>query len=128
MAYCSQEEKARIALLVKPILKKYGMKGTLSVLHHSKLVLTLASGKLDIIGNARSLDGDIPESTTYINVNHYWFGRDFNGEVVSFLREVIDALNDGNWDASDPQTDYFSVGKYIAVDVGRWDKPYIVTK
>ena len=39
MAYVSQELKARIAPRVKEILSKHGLKGSLSVRHHSTLVL-----------------------------------------------------------------------------------------
>jgi hypothetical protein len=33
-------------------------------------------------------------------------------------------MNDGNHDNSDIQSDYFDVGWYISINVGRWDKPY----
>ena len=51
MAYMSQEHKAKIAPVVKEILKKYGVKGTLAVRHHSSLVLNIKSGKIDFIEN-----------------------------------------------------------------------------
>ena len=44
MAYMSQERKSEIAPKVKSILKKFGIKGSLSVRHHSTLSLTLKSG------------------------------------------------------------------------------------
>ena len=31
-------------------------------------------------------------------------------------------MNVGNHDNSDPMTDYFDVGWYISVNLGRWDK------
>jgi hypothetical protein len=39
MAYMNQERKARIAPVVKDILKKYHIKGSLSVRNHMVLVL-----------------------------------------------------------------------------------------
>jgi hypothetical protein len=33
-------------------------------------------------------------------------------------------MNAGNWDKSDIQTDYFNVGWYIDVNIGKWNKPY----
>jgi hypothetical protein len=36
------------------------------------------------------------------------------------------AMNDGNHDRSDIQTDYFDVGWYVDVNIGRWNKPYIL--
>jgi hypothetical protein len=38
--------------------------------------------------------------------------------------ELRDAMNDGNWDNSDPQTDYFNVGWYSYIKIGRFGKPY----
>ena len=47
MAYVSQEMKSELAPVIKTILKKYGMKGSLAVRNHSTLVLNLKSGKID---------------------------------------------------------------------------------
>jgi ABC-type proline/glycine betaine transport system substrate-binding protein len=41
MAYMNQEKKAIIANVLKPILKKYNIKATMSVRDHSTFVLTL---------------------------------------------------------------------------------------
>ena len=41
MAYVSQETKAKIVASVKPIMKKYGLKGTFSVHNHSTICLNL---------------------------------------------------------------------------------------
>jgi len=35
-------------------------------------------------------------------------------------------MNEGNHDNSDIMTDYFDVGWYISVRLGKWDKPYVV--
>jgi len=35
-------------------------------------------------------------------------------------------MNIGNFDKSDVQTDYFHVGWYMSVNLGKWDKPYIL--
>lgn len=135
MAYMNQENKKRLAPKIKAVLKKYGMKGTLSVRNHSTLVCNIKSGDLDIIGNAnevmRSRPNDEPfyrEYEGHINVNVYWIDRHYTGKVQQFLRELVDAMNDGNWDKSDIQTDYFNVGWYIDINVGSWDKPYLYNK
>jgi hypothetical protein len=134
MAYVSQEKKAAIAPAVKAALKKYGVKGSLSVNHHSTLVLTLKSGKLDFIGNynagvtRRDPTGGrcVRPATDSLDVNVYWYKEHFTGRVLDCLKEVIDAMNVGNHDRSDIQSDYFDVGWYVDVKVGRWNKPYIV--
>ena len=49
MAYVSQELKAKLAPKIKAICKKYGVKASLAVRHHSTLVLNIKSGKVDFI-------------------------------------------------------------------------------
>jgi hypothetical protein len=34
-------------------------------------------------------------------------------------------MNIGNHDRSDSQTDYFDVGFYTDISIGRWDTPYV---
>lgn len=35
-------------------------------------------------------------------------------------------LNIDNYDNSDSQTDYFDVGHYTSINLGSWNKPFIV--
>ena len=113
MAFMNQEKKKRLAPKIKEILKKYNMKGTLSVDNYSTLNLNLKSGSIDF-GTDR--------------VNEYWYHEHFadNPQALAFLSEVIPAMNEGNHDNSDMMTDYFDVGWYIGVRLGKWDKPYSV--
>lgn len=141
MAYMNQEKKARIAPVVKSILKKYGVKGTMSVRNHSTLVLNIKSGSIDFIENYIETD-KTKSYTKYmsddqiayirknksIDVNPYWYHEHFSGKAKNFLREVIVAMNNGNHDNSDIQTDYFDVGWYIDVNIGNWKNPYELTK
>ena len=53
MAYMNQTKKQTIAAKVKPILAKYGMKGSLSVRNHSTIVLKLTAGPIDFIGDLK---------------------------------------------------------------------------
>jgi hypothetical protein len=36
-------------------------------------------------------------------------------------------MNAGNHNNSDVQSDYFDVGWYIDVNIGKWNKPYVAT-
>ena len=135
MAYMSQERKANIAPKVKAVLKKYGVKGSLSVRHHSSLVLTLKSGKIDFIANSNRVCGNDfyqvakgfkPNTQGYSDVNPYWFHEHYDGDAKAFLTEVFAEMNKGNHDNSDIQSDYFDVGWYVDVKIGSWNKPYIV--
>ena len=109
----NQEKKKKLAPKIKEILKKYNMKGTLSVDNYSTLNLNLKSGSIDF-GTDR--------------INEYLYKDHFkdNPEALAFLSEVIPAMNVGNHDNSDMMTDYFDVGWYIGVRLGKWDKTYIL--
>jgi hypothetical protein len=41
MAYMNQQKKAVIAAAVKPVLKKYNLKGSLRVDNHSSIILNI---------------------------------------------------------------------------------------
>ena len=136
MAYMSQEKKAVIASKIKPILAKYGVKGSLSVRNHSTIVLTLKSGKIDFVGNSNRVCGNdhyqvsrgfMPNTSGHSDVNPYWFQDHYDGKAKKFLTEAFAALKSAEWfDESDSQTDYFHTAYYVDVNVGNWGKPYIV--
>ncbi len=114
----SQEKKAKLAPGIKKVLDKYGVKGTISVNNHSTLVVTLREGPFEF-------------SETH-SINPYWIRDHYEGKTADFLLELKAAMNqseDGtvaNHDNSDIYTDYFDVGWYINIDIGKWDKPYTV--
>ena len=121
MAYVSKELKARLAPKIKAICKKYGVKASLAVRHHSTLVLNVKGGTLDFFEEfARGEDA----RKFGIQVNPYHYEKHFTGNSLKFLTEVFTAMNDGNHDRSDIQTDYFDVGWYADVNIGKWDNPY----
>lgn len=137
MAYVSQDKKKSLSPAIKAILKKHGLKGSLSVRHHSALVLTVKSGKIDFIGNynaiaSKKLRPDhLPfhPVTDNMNVNVYWYHEQFDGKALEFLKEVIPAMKGPEYfDHSDIQSDYFHCSHYFDVQIGKWDKPYILEK
>jgi len=126
MAYMNQEKKAKIVAAVKPILKKYGVKGSFSVRNHSTIVLNVKEGKIDFFSDY----GDVEDARKFgIQVNPYWFHEHFVGKAKSFLTEVFGAMKAaGNWyDNSDAQIDYFDTAYYVDVNIGKWNKPYVVS-
>jgi hypothetical protein len=125
MAYMNQERKAKIAAAIKPILKKYGLKGSLSVRNHMTAVLTIKSGKIDFIGNFNKTANPTFEVTKHIDVNPYWYQDHFDGVAKAALAEIVPAMYSADWyDNSDAQVDYFDTAYYIDVNIGKWDKPY----
>lgn len=141
MAYMNQEKKAEISKHLAPILKKYGIKGTLSVRHHSTVVLTVKSGKIDFIGNYLQTDANQPhgrhlsdyqietiQKQKHLDVNPYWYHEHFTGKAKAFLADALKALKGAGWyDRSDAQVDYFDTAYYVDVNIGKWDKPYMLT-
>jgi hypothetical protein len=126
----SQEKKAKIAPVVKKILAKHGIKGSLSVRNHSTLVLSVKQGNVDFITNfneriAERGAGHVAD--TYIDVNPYHFQDQFTGKARVALCELHTAMMDGNHDNSDLQSDYFDVGWYVDINIGSWNKPYACT-
>jgi len=137
MAYVSQDMKAKLAPAIKDLLKKYGLKGSLSVRHHSSLVLTISQGKIDFIGNFNSTNERQPRyndrafmpAEKSIQVNTYWAHEHFSGKAKEFLVKAIDALKGPDFfDHSDAMTDYFHRSHYIDINIGRWNKPYALVK
>ena len=135
MAYVNQEMKSKIAAAIKPILAKYGVKGSLSVRNHMAIVLTVKSGKIDFIGNSNRVCGNshyqvargfTPNTSGYATVNKYWYQDHYDGVAKAFIAEAITALQSAGWyDRSDAQVDYFDTAYYIDINIGRWDKPYV---
>lgn len=118
MAYMSQEKKAALAPAIKAVLKKYDVKGSIAVRHHSTLVVNIQSGSLEFPQQ------DIERT----QINHHWICNREESKSKQFLLELHDAMMAANHDNSDSMTDYFDVGWYISINIGKWDKPYVLTK
>lgn len=119
MAWMSQEKKAKIAAKLKDVVPK-GWKYTLAVRNRSEIVMTISEAPVDLLRACK----DFKEGNTSWAVNEYWVDRSFTPEVAEILSRIFDALNLDNHDNSDIQTDYFDVGHYVALLIGRWDKPF----
>lgn len=136
MAYVSQELKKELAPTIKTILKKHGLHGSLSVQDHSALVLTIRKGYLDFFKNynekSKELATDINKTfyaiSGHIQVNEYHLDSNFTGKVLNCLKELREAMNKGNFNHSDSMSDYFHVGWYTYINIGKWNKPYELIK
>jgi hypothetical protein len=113
MAYMSQAMKAKLAPAIKAVLKKHNVKGTISVRHHTSLVVKIKEGALAF------------EEQEHVNT--YWLKEHYKGKELKFLTELHKAMTKGNHDNSDAQTDYFDVGWYTDIEIGDWNKPYVKT-
>ena len=136
MAYMNQDKKKLLAPAIKKVLKKYNLKGTISVEHHSGLKVRIWEGPLDFIGNKNK---NMPQhkvdqygySKNYLQVNECWIDDNYSGKVKECLNELITAMNGceeiQNHDRSDYYTDYFDVGWYTYIRIGEYNKYYKLT-
>lgn len=112
MAYMNKEKKDARAPEIKKILKKYGMKGTLSVSNYSTLRL-----KLKDIRGFFKWDSEYHKKWGQ-SINVYSIYRNYEGELKDMLTELSDAMYGKDYfDDSDMQTDYFNCSHYISINV-----------
>ncbi len=144
MAYVSQEMKKDLAPQIKAVLKKYGLKGSIGVRHHSSLVVNIKSGILDLIGASnkhRIEDAKRRGSEPYINDNYIQVNENYMSEwmeevgeskIAKFYDELVAAMKGVGsqsvawYNNSDIMIDYFDRSYYIDINVGQWNKPYEV--
>ena len=144
MAYVSKEDKAKLTPGIKAVLKKYGMKGSISVRNYSGLVVKLTSGPLDILGDYKrgcvqdtridlSNPSDVERvnyrlEATYIDVNSYYLNETYTGQIKAFMQELHSAMEGENFfNHDDGMTDYFHRSHYTYIYVGGYNKPYTCT-
>lgn len=142
MAYMNQERKKSLSPAIKAVLKKYNLKGSISVVSGSGIAVTIRSGEIDFINdiakmmveNAKPHD-DMEVISSRVDrviedqssdVNCYWIDTNHSGVAKDALKELHRAMMVGNHNNSDVMTDYFDVGWYSYIKIGNWNKPYIL--
>ena len=142
MAYISQQDKKELMPGIKKVLKTYNMKGTVSIRHHSTLIVTLSEGELDLIKvendirrerHAREPYRELYLVTDTFQQSYHHLNKFVElGEhlVHNFYQNMFKAMKGNKWfDKSDIMTDYCHIAYYCYIDVGRSrEKPYICTK
>lgn len=120
MAYINQEEKKEIVARVKAnVLSRKEFKNmrlSYAIRHYSSLVVTIKSGDLQFQNqnvNVRgNRNGALAETGTV---------------AEQFVIALSNEINKTNHDNSDIMTDYFDVGFYVDIQLGKHDKPYKLT-
>lgn len=138
MAFMNQERKKQLAENLKKAMKGYKIKYSLRVHHYSSIIMTISEGNVDFLGNANEVLKEKLPAEQYalrgnrieksLQVNTYWIQDHFTGIAKDLLMAANAALNAGNHDRSDIQSDYFDVGWYVNINVGQWNKPYRLVK
>lgn len=119
MAYISTEKTSLIRKHIKehfPV--KEGWKISLRKEHSSSLECVIKQAPL-------SFD-DLLEGRKYLDVNNYWL-RDCKPEHKEPLMKLLSILDgefleksERNFDNSNSQIDYFHVGWYVHLSIGKW--------
>jgi len=122
MAFMNQEKKKVIAAELKKVVPK-GWKWSLSVHNHTSITMTIKSAPIDLIGQHKNLADGVKG---HVSLNEGWLDRAYEGELLDTMQNIAKALNTGNHNRSDSQSDYFDVGFYTSLHLGRWDKPFVV--
>lgn len=120
MAFMSKEHKARIAAELKTIMP-HGWKYSLAIRHHMEIVMTIQSAPVDLLAAAGKPDAKELSFTRYFRASEV-FKND--PELAELFQKIRDALDLDNHDRSDLMTDYFDVGHYMTINIGKWDKPF----
>lgn len=122
MAYIDQTKKKEIAAKLKRVVPA-GWRYSLAIRNHTALVMTIRSAPLNLLADVQWDERATNRGHTRFHPNHQ---RHFSEENRKVLEAIWDVLNDGNWDKSDIMTDYFNVGWYVDLDIGQWNKPFVV--
>ena len=115
MAYVSQEKKKALAPAIKAVLKKYKVKASIAVRHHSTLVVNIKEGAVPF------------KPSDHYQVNEYHYENHYadNPTLVSFLSELISAMKGPEYYNNDnAMIDYYDRSHYTDINFGQWDKPY----
>jgi hypothetical protein len=131
MAYITQDQKKEIAAILKARMPKE-MKYSLSIRHHSTIEMTIYSAPVDLLGMVNAHNKQEAEWRSHpfheCTKSVQGIGRhpEIFGDYAPIIEAAQDALNLNNYDRSDSQSDYFEVGHYVRMDLGRFDRPFQV--
>ena len=136
MAYMNQARKAVIKANLDKALKGTGVKYSLKCSNLS-ITCTIKSAPVDFIANSnetcgadfyQTSRGFQTNTTGYDQVNHYHYRDHYSGKAKELMTKIVTAIYSGDYyDRSDAQTDYFDTAYYAHINVGKWNKPFVVT-
>ena len=139
MAYISKSEVQEKRGLISALCKEYGVTATVSGSNSSTLTVTIRKGKIDFLGNHVDtvannwLNGQQQKDNTlfykkrgHMTVNHYCIDRQYTGIALDFMTDLLAIMKIGHYDNSDIMADYFDIAWYIGINVGEWNKPYVL--
>ena len=143
MAFMNVEKKRTINEELKKVKKNFDghLKYSLRIEHHMKLHMTITECSIDLLkeaveqcrekhGGTNSDHFDYALQRGHLQLNPYHIRSMFaeDSEARKLLGSLVNALNCINHNNSDISVDYFDVGYYVHVSLGRWNKPFTVVE
>jgi len=122
MAYISTEEvKVKRKQLKDSFPRKKGWKFSVRNDNNTTIVVSILEAPFKF---KEFLDGRKSK-----NVNHFYINSQFNCEEErEAINSIFEMISSDNYNNSDSMTDYFDVGFYMNLSIGKWDKPFLFKK
>ena len=110
---------------IQKVLKEYWLKWTLSVRNYSSVVLTISSGPIDFEKSyVWRWEHHYRVNENYIEDHYEWSAKDCLIKLRKILWWFYEWSKEKNYNNSDIMTDYFDVGWYIDIQIGKRDESY----
>lgn len=115
-AYVSKEKMKQVQQDIKKEFPEF--KFSIRKENYSTVNVSIMSGPISLTDKENG----------YETINPYWYKYHYkdNPVLLEFFTKLFDIINVGNFDKSDPMSDYFHVGFYVDLTIGQWDKPYVI--
>jgi hypothetical protein len=62
----------------------------------------------------------------YLQLNQYYYQEQFTGKALEILNKIMPIFMNGNYNRADAYADYPDMNYYVYVNIGQWDKPFMV--
>ncbi|MBS9775730.1 MAG: hypothetical protein KGV57_01400 [Fusobacterium sp.] len=117
MAYLSKDEvKVRREKIKKLFPVKKGWKFSITRDHFSGIKLAILQAPTNFLKDTEQ---------GYLSINECYIDENFPKEQAKVLNQMYAVLNQGNYNNSDPMTDYFNVGFYVSMSIGKWNQNFV---
>ena len=126
MAYINKEKVAEIRAKLKAEFPdiKFSVRKDASC---HKLYVAIMKAPYQFLTDA--VRAKMQDPKDYWTINQYWYdthGAEYYHHLDK-IKRIIEICNEGNWNNSNAQIDYFDVGWYFDISVGQWGKPFQYT-
>ena len=113
-----------------------GCKFSATTEHGLSVTVSLMAAPVSPFASLSTVNGH-EHSGEYAQLNHYHIRQNREGgwvsngyylteQAVEMLNTVVEMSNRENWDNSDAQADHLDVNYYFHLQIGKWDKPFVV--